>query len=139
MKQLWEHVETQRRHLDEGQYLDLLAVLLDNSKVFSKSEYDIGKVKGVKHQFTLVDNVPFKVHHRNVPPRIFVAAIELFNVSTNLIYPIPMNGPPIWKGFPTRCTGDSRYFHHVTIHITCSATNMSILEFPCSPSTYMFL
>ncbi len=79
MRQLWEHVETQRQHLEDGQYLDLLSVLLDNSKVFSKSEYDIGKVEGVKHAFNLIDDVPFKVRNRNVPPRMFVAAKEHIN------------------------------------------------------------
>ena len=60
MKQLWNHVNS-LDHLSREQKEDLCNVLNDNDAVFSKSEYDIGTVKSVKHSYVLRDDVPFKV------------------------------------------------------------------------------
>ena len=79
MKQLWEHVDTQKGHLTIEQHEDLVSCLHENLGVFSKSEYDIGKVKNVKHQFVLSDDIPFKVRHRNLPPRMYTAAKDHIN------------------------------------------------------------
>ena len=73
MRLLWEHVDT-LTHLDEDERFELINVLESNDATFSKSDYDIGLVKHVKHNFVLKDDVPFRVRHRNLPPRKYAAA-----------------------------------------------------------------
>ncbi len=78
MKLLWDHVDS-LKHLSQAQRDKLVYCLGENHATFSKSEYDIGKVKGVKHGFVLKDDIPFKVRHRNLPPRMYAAARDHIN------------------------------------------------------------
>ena len=78
MKDLWKHVDS-LDHLSREQKESLCNVLNDNDAVFSKSEYDIGNVKSVKHSYVLRDETPFRVRHRNLPPRMYAAARDHLN------------------------------------------------------------
>ena len=78
MKLLWDHVDS-LSHLDSQEKEALLYCLRKNSQTFSQTDYDIGKVSGVKHSFVLRDDIPFKIRHRNLPPRKYAAAKEHLN------------------------------------------------------------
>ena len=77
MQTLYDNVD--KYDMSSADKKNLLDVIDRNSNVFSKSEYDIGKVKGVKHSYTLTDDVPFKVRQRNLPPRMYQAARDHLN------------------------------------------------------------
>lgn len=69
----------QDKSLTEDSKIDLKNVIMINEKAFSKSEYDIGCVKDVKHSYVLIDDRPFKLAHRNLPPKMYEAARDHIN------------------------------------------------------------
>ena len=42
--------------------------LMDQKDIFSTGDTDIGKCNNVKHRIDLVDEIPFKLRHRRIPP-----------------------------------------------------------------------
>ena len=121
MRQLYNHVKS-LSHLSTDDKNDLLAVITDNDEVFSKTEYDIGNVKGVKHSYVLDDRVPFKVRHRNLPPRMYAAARDHLNqlLDKGIIRPSisPYSSAPMFLQKPdgrVRMVTDLRYLNAKTV------------------------
>ena len=121
MKQLWQHVDG-LSHLSEEDHEGLVSVLSNNIGTFSQTEYDIGKVTGVKHGYTLTDDVPFKVRHRNLPPRMYSAARDHLNqlLDKGIIRPSnsPYSSAPMFIQKPdgrVRMVTDLRYLNAKTV------------------------
>ena len=78
MRLIYDHIQS-LDHLTSDDKDDLLAIIARNDSTFSKNDYDIGKVRDVKHSYVLSDSIPFKVRHRNLPPRMYAAARDHLN------------------------------------------------------------
>ena len=121
MKLLYNHVNN-LQHLSQADREALLEVIENNLDTFSKSDYDIGKVSGVKHHFVLADDVPFKVRHRNLPPRMYEAAKDHLNqlLAKGIIRPSesPYSSAPMFLKKPdgrVRMVTDLRYLNAKTV------------------------
>ena len=121
MKLLYEHVNS-LLHLNQSDKDALLEVIAKNLDTFSKSDYDIGKVSGVKHHFVLSDDVPFKVRHRNLPPRMYEAAKDHLNqlLAKGIIRPSesPYSSAPMFlkkSDGRVRMVTDLRYLNAKTV------------------------
>ena len=100
----------------------LLDVITENDRTFSKSEYDIGCVKGVKHAYVLKDDVPFKLRHRNLSPKMYGAAKDHIEqlLQKGIIRPSvsPYSSAPMFIRKPdgrVRMVADLRYLNDKTV------------------------
>ena len=121
MQLLWDHIDAST-DLDDMEKEALRSVIHDNQGTFSQTDYDIGKVKGVKHSFVLSDDVPFKVRHRNLPPRKYAAAKEHLNqlLEKGIIRPSvsPYSSAPMFlekSDGRIRMVTDLRYLNDKTV------------------------
>ena len=121
MKLIYDHVAS-LDHLTRDDKDALLAIIANNDSTFSKNDYDIGKVKGVKHSYVLSDKIPFKVRQRNLPPRMYAAARDHLNqlLDKGIIRPSisPYSSAPMFLQKPdgrVRMVTDLRYLNNKTV------------------------
>ena len=121
MQLIYDHINS-LAHLTQEDRDALLAIVANNNNTFSKTDYDIGKVKGVKHSYVLTDSIPFKVRQRNLPPRMYAAARDHLNqlLDKGIIRPSisPYSSAPMFLQKPdgrVRMVTDLRYLNNKTV------------------------
>lgn len=61
---------------DESEENQLNNLLRQHSDIFSKSSLDFGRTMTIKHSIPLIDNQPFRIPYRRVPPSQYQAVKE---------------------------------------------------------------
>jgi len=56
--------------MDKGQADGFKELLMKHKDIFATSDIDIGQCNKVKHRIDLLDDVPFKLRHRRIPPNM---------------------------------------------------------------------
>lgn len=65
-----ENLEFDDGNLTPEQRKQLRSLLLKHKEIFSTGDTDIGNCTRVKHRIDLVDDIPFKIRHRRIPPNM---------------------------------------------------------------------
>lgn len=63
-----DQVSVETIGLSENEIHKVKDLLTQHKDIFSTGDTDIGHCTFVKHNINLTDEVPFKQHHRSIPP-----------------------------------------------------------------------